>query len=363
MSMQAYNQYMNLINQGMPYQQAYFESGLGDIAQQNQEIQRQQAEEQQRILASQQGRAGRQQLGGQLAGALATKGAYNLATTGSLMGASTTAPVVAGTTGAVTGGTVAGTTGAVTGGAAAGGAGAGGAGAGAGAVALPVLAAIIAAHQARQGYKQGQGHDLANALKKAKKDPITYVVPAKALGMIVGSVFGGQRSKRTHFQMSQELLDMGYDPQDLQALGRMDEEGNLIFNQTTKEEQQKWKESTQSKDPNENVLRRPTNMWSAGGIMKTFGPEYLKTMSEFDRYVAAAAGIQTDQIFSKRGELKVKDKDLVRQRYEELKNDPEQLAILENNYNNWLKTGKDTGINFDGTIQVAIQQPQEEGVQ
>ena len=77
MSMQAYNQYMNLINQGMPYQQAYFESGLGDIAQQNQEIQRQQAEEQQRILASQQGRAGRQQLGGQLVGALATKGAYN----------------------------------------------------------------------------------------------------------------------------------------------------------------------------------------------------------------------------------------------------------------------------------------------
>ena len=77
MSMQAYNKYMNLINQGMPYQQAYFESGLGDIAQQNQEIQRQQAEEQQRILASQQGRAGRQQLGGQLAGALATKGAYN----------------------------------------------------------------------------------------------------------------------------------------------------------------------------------------------------------------------------------------------------------------------------------------------
>ena len=376
MSMQAYNQYMNLINQGMPYQQAYFESGLGDVAQQNQEIQRQQAEEQQRILASQQGRAGRQQLGGQLAGALVTKGAYNLATTGKLLGAAAkTAKVgttlakglTAAKTGAVTAGTAGAGAGAVTGGAAAGagtaGAGTAGAGAGVAAVAAPVLAAIIADHQARQGYKQGQGHDIEDALKKAKSDPMTYIVPTKALGMIAGSVFGGQRSKRTHFQMSQELLDMGYDPQDLQALGRMDEKGNLIFNQTTKAEQQEWKESTQSKDPNENVLRRPTNMWSAGGIMKTFGPEYVKTMSEFDRYVASAAAIQTDQIFSKRGELKVKDKDLVRQRYEELKNDPEQLAILENNYNNWLKTGKDTGINFDGTLQVAIQQPQEEGVQ
>ena len=86
MSMQAYNQYMNLINQGMPYQQAYFESGLGDIAQQNQEIQRQQAEEQQRILASQQGRAGRQQLGGQLAGALGAKAAMDYATNKPILG-------------------------------------------------------------------------------------------------------------------------------------------------------------------------------------------------------------------------------------------------------------------------------------
>jgi len=360
MSMDAYNNYMTLIQQGVPQFEAYQQSGLGQLAAQWDEQRRQQAIEQEKIIASQQGRAGRQQLGGQLVGALATKGAVNLATTGKLLGASTTAPVVAGTTGAVT----AGTTGAVTGGAAA-----GGGMAGAAMVAAPILAAIVAGHQARQGYKQGKGHDVEDATKKALKDPMTYIVPAKALGMIAGSVFGGGRSERENFQMTSELLDMGFKPKDLQILGRLDEKGGAQYMKTTKEQQNEWKRLTSSKDPDVNPQQLPTGMWGAGGLLKTFGPDYFDNMNEFDRYVASAAAIQTDQIYSKRGELKVENKDLVKQRYEELKNDPEQLAILQNNYNQWLETGKDTGLSFDGAIRNFVpppppeQIPNEQGVQ
>jgi len=380
MSMDAYNNYMTLIQQGVPQFEAYQQSGLGQMAAQWDEQRRQQAIEQEKLIASQAGRAGRQQLGGQLAGALATKGAVNLATTGSLMGASTTAPVVAGTTGAVTGGTVAGTTGAVTAGttgavtagttgAVTGGAAAGGGMAGAAMIAAPILAAIVAGHQARQGYKQGKGHDVEDAIKKAKKDPMSWIIPAKGLGMIAGSVFGGGRSERENFQMTSELLDMGFKPKDLQILGRLDEEGGAQFMKTTKEQQNEWKRLTSSKDPDVNPEQLPTGMWGAGGLLKTFGPDYFDNMNEFDRYVASAAAIQTDQIYSKRGELKVENKDLVKQRYEELKNDPEQLAILQNNYNQWLETGKDTGLSFDGAIRNFVpppppeQIPNEQGVQ
>ena len=126
---------------------------------------------------------------------------------------------------------------------------------------------------------------------------------------------------------------------------------------TTKEQQNEWKRLTSSKDPDVNPQQLPTGMWGAGGLLKTFGPDYFDNMNEFDRYVASAAAIQTDQIYSKRGELKVENKDLVKQRYEELKNDPEQLAILQNNYNKWLETGKDTGLSFDGAIRNFVPPP------
>lgn len=77
MSMDAYNNYMALIQQGVPQYQAYQQSGLGQMSAQWDEQRRQQAIEQEKLIASQAGRAGRQQLGGQLTGALATKAGYN----------------------------------------------------------------------------------------------------------------------------------------------------------------------------------------------------------------------------------------------------------------------------------------------
>jgi len=215
--MDAYNNYMALIQQGVPQYQAYQQSGLGQMAAQWDEQRRQQAIEQQKIIASQQGRAGRQQLGGQLTGALATKGAYNLATTGSLTGATTAAPV---TTGAVTGGTTAGgvagggavTGGAVTGGTTAGGIAGGGAvtggttaggvaggttagtttagtttagtgGAGAGATAASTAGYAVAAYNV--------GDALNNALKGSRRGKGAVEGFYTTSGAIIGGIFGG----------------------------------------------------------------------------------------------------------------------------------------------------------------------------
>ena len=86
MSIDAYNRYMGLVQQGVPYQQAYMESGLGDIALQQQRAQEEAVREQQQILASQQGRAERASVGGQLVGALGAKAAMDYATNKPILG-------------------------------------------------------------------------------------------------------------------------------------------------------------------------------------------------------------------------------------------------------------------------------------
>ena len=217
MSMDAYNNYMALIQQGVPQYQAYQQSGLGQMAAQWDEQRRQQAIEQEKLIASQEGRAGRQQLGGQLTGALATKAGYNylmnkplLGETGkaiatklgvksSLLGTGSTT-TAATTGGATAGGTTAGGIaggGAVTGGATAGGvaggttagtttagtttAGTGGAGAGASAASTAGYA--VAAYNV--------GDALNNALKGSRRGKGAVEGFYTTSGAIIGGIMGG----------------------------------------------------------------------------------------------------------------------------------------------------------------------------
>ena len=211
MSMDAYNQYMALVQQGVPYAQAYQQSGLGAQSAQWDEQRRQQAIEQEKLIASQQGRAGRQQLGGQLTGALATKAGMNylmgkpllgetgkaiatklgvkssLLGTGSTTTAATTGGATAGgtTAGAVTGGTTAGgvaggtTAGTTTAGTTT--AGTGGAGAGA--------SAASAAGYAVAAYNVGDA--LNNALKGSRRGKGAVEGFYTTSGAIIGGIMGG----------------------------------------------------------------------------------------------------------------------------------------------------------------------------
>jgi len=208
MSMDAYNQYMALVQQGVPYAQAYQQSGLGAQSAQWDEQRRQQAIEQEKLIASQQGRAGRQQLGGQLTGALATKAGMNylmgkpllgetgkaiatklgvkssLLGTGSTTTAATTGGATAGgtTAGAVTGGT---TAGGVAGGTTAGTTTAGttGGGAGAGATAASAAGYAVAAYNV--------GDALNNALKGSRRGKGAVEGFYTTSGAIIGGIMGG----------------------------------------------------------------------------------------------------------------------------------------------------------------------------
>lgn len=323
--LEAYNRYMAMVRGGTSPVQAIQDSGLAGLKQQEQ-----------KDLAAEQQKQSFGQLGGQLAGALGVQyatgtglfapAATAAATTGAAAG--TAAATGAAATGAATTGTGAavttasGTMGTV------------------GAVALPVAAAIAAGYLGNRGMeKYGRGRTLSEAMKSAAKDPLSYIGPG-FWGAAFGSAFKGGRAKFENKKMTGELLDMGFKPEQLAAFGRVDEQGQIRQVKTSKVQQEEWKQLTKSEDPNINPLKIPTAMWGTGGVMKTFGPDYFDKMSEFERYAASAAAIKSGQIFQDKGELKIKDQDLVRQTYEQLKNDPE----MQNRYNQWKQSGKDQGI-------------------
>jgi hypothetical protein len=314
----AFYKYQELVSQGMPFDQALQQSGLSNLA-----LQRQKDE------AGQAQKAEIGKLGGQLAGALGTQ--YATSTGLFAPAAAGTAATGAAATGAAATGTVAGTTATGTTATAMG---------SLGSVALPVAAAIAAAYLGNRAMeKHGRGRSLSEAFKSASKDPLSYIGPG-FLGAAFGSAFKGGRAKFENKKMTSELLEMGFKPQDLAVFGRINDQGEIQQVKTTKAQQDEWKKLTQSEDPNVNPLKIPTAMWGAGGVLKTFGPDYFDKMNEFERYAASAAAIKSGQIFQDKGELKIQDQDLVRQTYEQLKQDPEMQA----RYNQWKQTGKDQGI-------------------
>jgi len=326
--LEAYNRYMAMVRGGVSPVQAIQDSGLAGLKQQQLKDEAGQAQKQ-----------GYAELGGQLVGALGTQYATG---TGLFAPAAATAA----TTGAAAG--TAAATGATT-------AGATTAGAGLGPTAMAaapyVAAAVAAAYMGNRSFKKhGEGRSLSGALKSAAKDPLSYVGPG-FLGAALGSIFGGDRAKYRNQQQTKHLLDIGFSQKQMQELGRMDNEGNIVFRPDTLSKEQKdaearkWNEISRSDDPNVNPLRQASGIWGTEGMLSTYGPDYLNKMSEFDRYVAAASAIENGGgFYEKKGEVLLKNQNAAKAAYEAAKANPELMAKYQQNYDIYKSTGKDVGI-------------------
>lgn len=364
--LQAFDKYMQLIQSGMPSQQALDESGLTQLRL-----------EQQKKLAAQQQQAGFGELGGTLVGALGTKAITDVAQGQKALGglreglsnigkevsglfgpsaptgigpvasgaeyakalgdvgqaatqtanqAATITPVAE--TGMFAPGSTLGT-------------------------ALGGLGVGLGAYGAFKGIKKGDplsaglgGLGLASGLSQLG---LLGAGPLGWAGLIaapvVGSLFGKDVSaQERNVRKTKALLKMGFTPEQLGT--RVDDKGNPVMesNRFTKEAGETWKQLTSSTDPNINPLRQATGIWGAEGMLETFGPDYFNKMSEFDRYVAGTAAVENNQIYQKKGELLVKDKEGLKATVDQYKADPQKLAQLQANYNAWKNTGKDIGI-------------------
>lgn len=173
---------------------------------------------------------------------------------------------------------------------------------------------------------------------------------------IVGALINKNKvtTRERNQRQTENLLKMGFTSEQMQALGRMDAQGNIIFRPDTLSEEekeaegQKWKELTSSRDPNVNPLRQATGMWGTEGMLSTYGPDYLNKMSEFDRYVATASAIEkAGGFYNKKGEVLLRNQDAAKAAYEEAKNTPELLAKYQEAYNTWKSTGQDVGIDWN----------------
>lgn len=156
-----------------------------------------------------------------------------------------------------------------------------------------------------------------------------------------------ERNKR----QTENLLKMGFSREQMQALGRMDAQGNIMFRQDTLTKEQKdaeareWNRISHSDDPNVNPLRQAAGIWGTEGMLSTYGPDYLNKMSEFDRYVAAASAIENGGgVYEKKGEILLKNQKAAKAAYEAAKANPELMAKYQQNYDIYKSTGKDVGI-------------------
>lgn len=365
--LQAFDRYMQLIQSGVPFQQALDESGLSGLRL-----------EQQKKLAAQQQQAGFEQLGGTLVGALGTKAITDVAQGQKALGglreglsnigkevsglfgpsapttnvAQTAAENAAWNAGAdaASGITPPAETGMFAPGSTLG-------------TALGGLGVGLGAYGAFKGIKKGDplsaglgGLGLASGLSQLGllgAGPIGWAGLIAA--PVVGSLFGKDVSApERNVRKTKALLKMGFTPEQLGT--RVDAKGNPVTesNRFTKEAGETWKQLTSSTDPNVNPLRQATGIWGTEGMLETFGPDYFNKMSEFDRYVAGTAAVENNQIYQKKGELLVKDKEALRTAVEQYKADPNKLAQLQANYNAWKNSGKDIGI-----PQVQTQQQKE----
>lgn len=160
-------------------------------------------------------------------------------------------------------------------------------------------------------------------------------------------------SRERNKRQTENLLKMGFSPQTLQNLGRLDAQGNKVYfpDTQTKEEKdasgREWDRITRSSNKDENPFRVPTAMWTYEGMLNTFGPDYMEKWSEKDRYIATAATIeQGGGFYNKKGEVLAKDQDKARAAFEAVKADPLKYGQLEAAYNNWKATGVDSGIDW-----------------
>jgi len=172
---------------------------------------------------------------------------------------------------------------------------------------------------------------------------------------IVGAFFNKNKvsSRERNKRKTDELLKMGYKPQTLQALGRLDAAGNAVYfpDTQTKEERnasgKEWNRITRSSNPNENPFRVPTAMWAYEGMLENYGPDYMEKWNEKDRYIATAAAIeQAGGFYNKNGEVLLKDQKKAKAAYEAIKADPNEYSRYEAAYNNWKATGVDAGIDW-----------------
>lgn len=370
--LQAFDRYMQLIQSGVPFQQALDESGLSGLRL-----------EQQKKLASQQQQAGFEQLGGTLVGALGTKAITDVAQGQKALGGLReglsnigkevsglfgpgapigVGPVASGAeyASALEGAGQAATQTATVTPPAEAGMFAPGSTLG---TALGGLGVGLGAYGAFKGIKKGDplsaglgGLGLASGLSQLGllgAGPIGWAGLIAA--PVVGSLFGKDVSApERNVRKTKALLKMGFTPEQLGT--RVDAKGNPVTesNRFTKEAGETWKRLTSSTDPNVNPLRQATGIWGTEGMLETFGPDYFNKMSEFDRYVAGTAAVENNQIYQKKGELLVKDKEALRTAVEQYKADPNKLAQLQANYNAWKNSGKDIGI-----PQVQTQQQKE----
>lgn len=371
--LQAFDRYMQLVQSGMPFSQALQESGLSGLNL-----------EQQKKLAAQQQQAGFEQLGGTLVGALGTKAITDVAQGQKALGGlreglSNIGKEVSGLFGpsAPTG------IGPVASGAdyAAALEGVGQAAtqtAGQAATVTPVaetgmfapgskltqglggLGAAIGAYGAYKGIEAGDpmsaglgGAGVAGGLATMgfALGPVGWaaLIAAPVAGALINKnkVTTRERNKR----QTENLLNMGFSKEQMQALGRMDPQGNIMFRPDTLSKEQKdaearkWNEISRSDDPNVNPLRQASGIWGTEGMLSTYGPDYLNKMSEFDRYVAAASAIENGGgFYQKKGEILLKNQNAAKAAYEAAKANPELMAKYQQNYDIYKSTGKDVGI-------------------
>lgn len=222
------------------------------------------------------------------------------------------------------------------------------------------LGAAIGAYGAYKGIEAGDpmsaglgGAGLAGGLATMgfALHPIGWaaLIAAPVAGALINKnkVTTRERNKR----QTENLLNMGFSKEQMQALGRMDPQGNIMFRPDTLSKEQKdaearkWNEISRSDDPNVNPLRQASGIWGTEGMLSTYGPDYLNKMSEFDRYVAAASAIENGGgFYQKKGEVLLKNQNAAKAAYEAAKANPELMAKYQQNYDIYKSTGKDVGI-------------------
>lgn len=361
--LQAFDKYMQLVQSGMPFSQALQESGLSGLNL-----------EQQKKLAAQQQQQGMAQVGGTLVGALGTQAIKDVVTGQKVLGglregAANIGKEVSGLFGGGTGTNVAQT-------AAENAAWNAGADAASGITppaetgmfapgskltqGLGGLGAAIGAYGAYKGIEAGDpmsaglgGAGVAGGLATMgfALGPVGWaaLIAAPVAGALINKnkVSTKERNKR----QTENLLNMGFSKEQMQALGRMDAQGNIMFRPDTLSKEQKdaearkWNEISRSDDPNVNPLRQASGIWGTEGMLSTYGPDYLNKMSEFDRYVAAATAIENGGgFYQKKGEVLLKNQNAAKAAYEAAKANPELMAKYQQNYDIYKSTGKDVGI-------------------